>query len=270
MKRVLSKKALLYWAITLAVLGPFLPHFIRALGAQSRKPPLLEFEVASIHRVDGERTVVRIFPQPEGFVADGATLQMLIQFAYRVQYFQVSGGPGWANSRDYKFDIRAKSPAAAPEDQVRRMVQTLLSDRFHLKFHRQTRESSGYALTVASGGSKLKVSAPSDTTGGLRSVNPLTGQKMSIGELVDYLSAVVLSVPVVDQTGLSGLYDFTVRWTPDESQFRGAGGRGFYAGDPNGPTIFQAFPEQLGLKLEAKKVPTDFILIDEADQPSEN
>jgi uncharacterized protein (TIGR03435 family) len=106
--------------------------------------------------------------------------------------------------------------------------------------------------------------------GGLRSVNPLTGQKMSIGELADYLSAVVLSVPVVDQTGLSGLYDFTVRWTPDESQFRGAGGRGFYAGDPNGPTIFQAFPEQLGLKLEAKRVPTDFILIDEVDQPSEN
>src|SRR2546423_3311220 len=118
LKCVLSRKALLFGAVTLAILGPVLPGFIRALGAQSRKSAPQEFEVVSIHRVDGERTVVRIAPQPAGFVADGATLQMLIQFAYRVQYFQVSGGPGWTNSRDYKFDIRAKSPAAAPEDQI--------------------------------------------------------------------------------------------------------------------------------------------------------
>src|SRR5262249_11551788 len=150
-------------------------------------------------------------------------------------------------------DVRAKSSGAVSEDQIRRMMQTLLEDRFHLKFHRQSKDLPGYVLTVARKGIMLKESAPSDSPGGLISVNPLSGRKMSIPALIDYLADVVLSAPVLDQTGLTGLYDFTVRWTPDETQFRGAGGRGFYAGDPNGSTIFQAFEEQLGLKLEAKK-----------------
>jgi uncharacterized protein (TIGR03435 family) len=132
------------------------------------------------------------------------------------------------------------------------------------------KDSPGYALTVAARGSKLKESAPGDGIGGLKTVNPWVAQKMSIGALVDYLSGVVLSVPIVDQTGMNGLYDFSVRWTPDETQFRGAGGRSFYSDDPNGSTIFNAFEEQLGLKLVPGKLPTDFIVIDEAEQPSEN
>jgi len=258
----ITKNFVLAAAATMVVLGPIV--------AQTPDAVSLDFEVASIHRVDGQRTYVRIAPQPAGFLAEGATVRVLVQFAYRVQYFQISGGPDWVGSRDYPYDVRAKSPGAASEDEIRRMVQTLLRDRFHLRFHRQSKDSPGYALAVAKRGAMLKESAPGDATGGLRSVNPLIGQRMPIKELVDYLSAVVLSVPVVDQTGLQGLYDFTVRWTPDETQFRGAGGRGFYSGDPNGSTIFTAFEEQLGLTLEARKLPTDFIVIDEADQPSEN
>src|SRR5262245_2124476 len=162
-------------ATTMAVLGPIVGGIV-----QSREAVPLHFEVASIHRVEGQRTFVRIAPQPAGLVAEGATVQMLVQFAYGVQYFQVSGGPDWVRSRDYTYDVRAKSNAAASEDEIRRMVQTLLRDRFHLRSHRDTKDSPGYALTVTRRGSKLKESATSEGTGGLRSVKPLVGQKMSI------------------------------------------------------------------------------------------
>lgn len=239
------------------------------LLAQSDTAPIA-FELASIKPVNAERTWARVAVINDRFVADGATLNMLIQFAYNLQYFQISGGPNWVGSREYTFDVQAKPETLAANSQVRRMVQSLLADRFRLKLHHERKDTAGYVLRVSDKGSKLKETAGGDAPAGFYSTNPLAARKMPMVELVDYLSGVILSRPVLDEATLTGRYDFSVKWTPDESQFRGAGGRGFYAGDPLGPTIFEAFQDQLGLKLEPRKVPTDYIVIDQADLPSEN
>jgi uncharacterized protein (TIGR03435 family) len=161
------------------------------------------------------------------------------------------------------------------------MLRSLLADRFKLIFHRERKELSLYALVVSKGGSKLRESAAApdalpetvsvvypESGGGVRIVLPARNATMA--QFASIMNRAILDRPVVDQTGLSGRYDFDLEWTPDETQFDGAFGRSANTEDSAKPGLFAAIQEQLGLRLEATKGPVEALVIDRAERPSEN
>jgi uncharacterized protein (TIGR03435 family) len=154
------------------------------------------------------------------------------------------------------------------------MLRTFLADRFKLKFHREQKEFSIYALTIARNGPKLKKgseppSGPRPLTFYLssRAVRML-GQNASMAELASVFQQGALDRPVVDKTGLAGRFDFDLEWTPEESQFNGAGLRG--TAESTQPELFTAIQQQLGLRLEATRGPIETLVIDHVERPSEN
>jgi uncharacterized protein (TIGR03435 family) len=219
-------------------------------------------------------------PRWHRMTADGismnVTLKALIFMAYSIQTDnQISGLPGWATNA--VFDVEAKmdadtaaSLAKLPldEQQTQRwlMLQALLSDRFGLKVHHETRELRVYKLVIAKGGSKMHEIRAGQKAGVNMGRSQFTGRGITIGSLVTYLSG-TLGQPVVDKTGLNGNYDAKLQWTPDDA----AGPSQTSGSSPDsGPSLFSALQEQLGLKLEPAKEPMDTIVVDHLERPSAN
>ena len=218
--------------------------------------PKPTFEVASIKPSPPENVGVQSYVKGDRYTAMTATLRDLISFAYRLRSFQISGGPAWASSAAY--NISAKMDPGAKPDESLLMMQSLLADRFKLKFHRITKDRAGYALVVDKSGPKLTESKnPGPGLGHGR--GNLYGRGADMATLVKSL-AEQLDSPVANRTGLKALYDFTLTWTPDEE-----------AAASMGPSLFTSLQEQLGLRLEpVKNVPVDILVIDSAERPSEN
>jgi uncharacterized protein (TIGR03435 family) len=236
------------------------------------------FEVASVKPWDppgGRGEINGFYTYPGGrIVCNGCTLQYLIMEAFDVQTFQIAGGPGWMTID--RFAIEARPPASSkssksnpalaklpPNEEQRQMVQTLLADRFRLKFHRETKEGSVYAL--AKGGKATKLQEPKDPNGypwagglggGLPSGDGLAGTNISMPQLVKRMSD-WLGRPVLDETGLAGSFDFRFEYHSDE---------------PNPDVVSSIITsfQGLGLKLESTKGPVETIVIDRAEKPSEN
>jgi len=257
------------------------------------------YEVASIKPDKSGDMRFKVMNTPDGFSAD-STLQMLIRLAYGVEDNQISGAPNWVNSD--RYDIEAKMDGATA-DEVRKlsgeqnqstrehMLQALLVDRFKLTLHRETRELPLYSLVVAKNGSKLQESKPGEpdkrgfkTPDGhpmaqghffRMGMGQLDGHSIGTGDIARVL-AQQLGRKVVDNTGLTANYDFTLKWTPEEGQgpaFRepeAGPGAGSTPAPETGPSIFTALQEQLGLKLESQKGPVEILVIDHVEKPSEN
>lgn len=251
------------------------------------------FDIASVKPANPEARGTRIMMTPGGGVnISNAPLRELISFAYDVRNFQITGGPGWLGSE--RFDILAKMESSGDEpapggprpseaqmtktaEQARQRMQALLAERFQLVVHRESKEMSAYALTVGKSGPKLK-----EATGevpGQRGVRMQRGQMNVQSGSLDLVTRVLsneLRRPVVDQTGLKGVYDFELKWVPETpapgpSDSGGPGpGAAPAASDSAGPSLFTAVQEQLGLKLEARKVPVEMVIVDRADKPSAN
>ena len=301
-----SRKLMLSLAGLLAVATPVLMGVLHATQgrAQAQSPNTshsYEYEVASIKPNKSGTNMVRLMFSPDGLSATNGTLQMLIHAAYGVEDNQISGGPRWLNSDHY--DIEAKMDSATAdalhklsEDQGRlerqRMLQVLLADRFKLTIHRETKELPVYMLVIAKNGPKIQEAKPGDTyPNGFKGPDgragagmffmdgrgSVTGQGIPIENLARLLSQ-QLGRKVEDKTALTSKYDFTLKWTPDESQgamFKGPGPGPQDAAsrpppDASGPSIFTALQEQLGLKLESQRGPVEILVIDHAEQPSEN
>jgi uncharacterized protein (TIGR03435 family) len=158
---------------------------------------------------------------------------------------------------------------------MREIVQNLLAQRFALKFHEEKRKMTAFALTVGKNGPKMTKTADASLSPNF-SANPLGvlgAQSATMGDFAHSLQGAILGQPVVDNTGLSGRWDFTLKWTPDETQFAGAPVKvpPPAADDANAPPpLFTAIQEQLGLKLEAQKVDAPVILVDHVEHPSPN
>lgn len=244
--------------------------------AQSVAPPPA-FEVASIRLSKDPAPGGDIKVTPGRFAGTDLALQWLILTAYRLRPFQLSGDlPGWTISERYTIDAKAEN--AASEDRVLEMIQTLVEDRFKLRFHRETKEGPVYVLTIAKGGLKMhpgtcvpsKGDLPNECGGYGRGEGATTtlnwrGVPISNPAGVAYRSlawqlSLGLGRPVIDKTGLTGGYDVHLHWTAD----RDAG--------PNatGPSIFTAMEEQLGLKMEAARGPVEYFVVDHAERPSGN
>ena len=238
------------------------------LGAQQQAATPSAFEVASIRPHKGMYTVVRSSISGPKVTIEAYGLTGLIMDAYHLNgRYQISGGPSWMDSDSDRFDIVANAPGVGTPtgDDVRRMLQSLLADRFQLKFHRETKERPVYALVAAKNGPKLKESAPdkefSTSVGGNRTVQ-LTMSKATMEQFAVQLSNSGLDRPVLDKTRLAGHYDITLNWIPEYA--------GPAAPDSNGVNVFSAVQEQLGLRLEPQKAPVEILVIDHAEKPSEN
>jgi uncharacterized protein (TIGR03435 family) len=260
------------------------------------------FEAASIKpqapSSDGNiRTMVQ-YPPNGRFTGAGVSVKTLICVAYGLSDFQVLGGPDWIESD--RYDVLA-TPGSALEEQLqkmksddntqakRQMLQALLADRFKLTIHHDTKELPIYALVVAKGGSKLQETKPDDANpdAGSAPAHPsnkgrmrmsidsgaieMTAQGMAMDGLARQLAS-QLGSTVRNETGLKGIYDFTLRFTPDDAHMdaSGPGGANASLADNGGTSIFAAVQDQLGLKLESKKGPVDVVVVDHVDKPSEN
>jgi len=203
------------------------------------------------------------------------TLNDLIGMAYSLHPRQLSGGPAWMESDKYDVTGRPDVPGQPNSDQMKTMIQKLLADRFQLKFHREKKELTVYAITVGKTGIKFSKS-DRDPNGlpGLFFGGPGTNFRVTNAtmEQVAGVMGNALERPVVDQTGLTGKYDFVLAWTPDETQFRSFGGAPPPppADKEAPPDLFTAIQQQLGLKLESTRAPVDVLVIDHVEKPSEN
>jgi uncharacterized protein (TIGR03435 family) len=210
------------------------------------------------------------------FTTTNTTLSDLIIFAYGVHGRQVIGGPSWMESEKYDLTGKPDQPGIPNVTQLRTMVQKLLEERFELTFHREKKELSVYAITLAKSGSKLAKSDPDAGSlpgfGG-RGPGNIGVQNSTMAEFAGFLQSRILERPVVDQTGLPDRYNFTLKWTPDTAQLAQAG--------PNAPAppplaadappdLFAAFQQQLGLKLESTRAPVEVMVIDKVQKPTEN
>lgn len=259
------------------------------------------FEVVSIKLNKSGTNLFRATYTPDGFTATNIPVLMLIRLAYRLTSSlddQFTGAPNWIKSE--RYDIQAKvSDSDVAElrklspDQHGLMLQTLLADRFNLKAHTETKELPVYALVVAKNGPEIQEAKPGDTyPDGFKGAGPdgrggtglihmgpgqITGQGIPIASLAVVLTQKV-GRTVLDKTGLTGKYDFTLKWTPEEIQApmsKGVegGGQGPDSAshaDSSGPSIFTAIQEQLGLKLESQKGPVESLVIDHVERPSAN
>jgi uncharacterized protein (TIGR03435 family) len=231
----------------------------------------LAFDVVSIRpstRTDGAWG----FPHtPDGFSAMSVPLRKLIEEAYsRDDDNLVVGGPSWIDSAN--FDIQAKlAPGDAdaaqklPQSQRSAMLQPVLIDRFHLIVHHETRQVPVFFLTISKQGAHLKVQPPATKNSGcmfhMPNIHTLSAENCAVGSLIQVLRNPAGRI-VLDRTGLIGIYDFSLHWTPDNTPVDSP--------TAGGPSIFTAVQEQLGLRLEPASAPLDVLVIDSAQKPSPN
>jgi uncharacterized protein (TIGR03435 family) len=247
--------------------------------------PRPEFEVASIKLNKSGDSRVMVMPARGGrFTATNIPLEYLVTAAYGIKGFQLSGAPAWFTSE--RYDIDAKAEGDPSLDAMLRMLQGLWEERLQFKFHRETKELPVYALVVSKPG-KLRESEgncgpPPETAPPPREPVKLAAApcrfmilpghlgsgKAAISQLADALSRLTDRI-VVDKTGLTGEYDINLDFTREQGQLQ-APLEGAPRQDPNGPSLFTALQEQLGLKLESQKGPVDMIVIDHIARPSEN
>jgi len=259
-----GRKLLLAIAGMAAVVGPIVFGFVNA--PQGRAQPLVAFEVASVKPNHSGTRFLKLNADKDRFVVENATPRLLLQYAYQVNDSQIFGAPGWIDSEHYDIQAGTRKPEG-DEQGTRRMLQALLADRFRLALHHEDKDLPIYVLVVDRGGHKLHQSP--DTTGGAQMRHNFrlngNGNLNAVAENLDQFAELLahqLRRVVVNQTGLTGDYDFTLQWTPDRVLDRL---------DPaSGPPIFAALQEQLGLKLESKTGPVDTLVIDHMEKPSEN
>jgi len=270
-----------------------------ASGSSGSAADVPKFDVVSVKPAGPSDGRSRLMLTPDGTSMQGTPVQMLLHLAFGVEDDRIIGAPSWTRSN--RYDIEAKvSPEDAPrldklkQEDRRAMLLPLLAERFSLKYHHETRELPMYALVIAKGGPKLTASTaepPPDPnfparpegqrkggidTRGRMMMEPdrIESQDTSIDMLVHAL-APRLGRSVVDKTGLTGRYDYTLRWTPDDAPPPMPGGDAGLAhrdagNDAAGVSLITAIQEQLGLKLESQKGMVDVIVIDHLDLPSAN
>jgi uncharacterized protein (TIGR03435 family) len=213
------------------------------------------------------------FPRRQGWNFIGERVQIqnqtiagIMMYAYSINPHQLAGLPEWADNAAFDIEGVTDTPGQPNLPQQQEMLQKLLADRFGLRFHREQRPLNVYAIQIAKGGPKLTPAAHPDaqpTQRGNQQGASLCN-KMGSAAMTDFVLVMQYFVedrPLVDQTGLTGRYDITLCYTPDE----------VHSTDPNAPPgLFTAVQEQLGLKFEPIKAPVDVFVIDHVDRPSAN
>lgn len=232
------------------------------VGALSQDATSLpRFEVASIKLNTSNDTGSRNDFSGASVVFRNYVLGSILQFAFHVDRLDLEA-PDWLYGE--RFDITAKVPdEKASLDERRKMLQALLIDRFGLVFHRETKMRAGFALVAAKNGPKIR---PLPDVAVHRNDNrpgKMQLQRTTIGDFASNLSG-VLRQPVIDETRMEGRYDVVLTYAPER-------GPDVAPADGEGTSIFTAIEEQLGLKLEPRKLPADIFVVDRCQKmPTEN
>jgi uncharacterized protein (TIGR03435 family) len=263
------------------------------------------FEVASVKLMPGQATgPTRLVMYPSGiFIASNVTVPQLILSAYSVHSYQIVGGPDWMGSQ--RFDIHAKAPDDFEWGQTRAMMRGLLEQRFGLVATRTTRKIPVYTLEWINSSHTpgiwlrrpSRVCEPSPLPpektigplGGRRTAratqdsksNPecrgysgtpypkkegwFYGRRVEITPLLSWLNTIV-DRPVIDKTGLTGWWDFDLKWDPDP----GRSDEVRSENDRNYGSMFTAVREQLGLTLKPINADVDVVVIEHLQQPTPN
>ena len=244
------------------LLGTLFMAVVMAGQQPANAPPA--FDVASVkpsapgRERGGSPFGDNITATPGSLTMRRVTLKECIAWAYHVFGYQVNG-PEWTGLE--RYDIAAKASGPAKNDELRLMLQTLLADRFQLTLHRQTKEMQAFVLTVGKNGPKFHESKSE----GDSVIQPdpkamsITVQRVPISQMIDPLAR-MFQMPVIDQTGLTGRYDVTMniaKYIPQNGE----------RADPLS-IIQTGLQEELGLKLEAKKMPVDLLIVDHAEKAS--
>jgi uncharacterized protein (TIGR03435 family) len=249
-----------------------LPLLLTCVAAFGQTP---SFEVADVQPNKSGEARMSVDLQPGGrLIMHNVPMKVLIMFAYHLRADAITNAPSWIDSE--RYEVIAKAPEKGKPEDIRLMLQTLLAERFKLAVHNDRKLLPAYALVVGKPGSKLQPSEAAAVLSGVRctpGAGP-AGQKhvecshITTAFLADYLQELAprdFPVPIVDQTELTGTYDFKLDWTPT------AVPAGVTTGDDAGPNIFDAVAAQLGLKLESRKLPLPVIVIDRVERvPVEN
>jgi uncharacterized protein (TIGR03435 family) len=235
------------------------------------------FEVASVKTNTSGAAEGSLGPRPGGYGATNVPLRIVIVRAYQLRPFQVVGGPSWIDSE--RFDLDARASASQSHDEVLAMLQALLAERFKLVVRRETREQPVYALVTARHdglfGPQLKRSTTecssrtaADPTGPCRMGGSFTGRSGSLQgvgqpltQLATHLGTAADRI-VLDRTGLAGTFDFTLTWKS------GGFGVSRVGAADDGPSLFTALQEQLGLELEPARGPVEVLVIDSVARPT--
>lgn len=231
------------------------------------------FEAASVKPSDPADRRMRVDAMTGGrLTARSVSLSWLVQFAWHLEPYQLSGGPGWMQTSRYDVTARAEDLTTG-NDRIRQMTQTLLAERFALKLHTESKDLPIYRMTTAKSAKGLRqaaaCAAPDCPVFDMSIGGQLTARGVTMEDFSHVLTDLT-SRPVRNQTALAGQYDFRLSWTPDDATPGAIGPRGSPAPDPTLASIFTALTEQLGLKLQSDKGPVDVYIIDHAEKPSEN
>jgi uncharacterized protein (TIGR03435 family) len=201
------------------------------------------------------------------FALINRTVETMLMAGYGVQKSQIVGAPHWIETEKWDVQGVPDVPGRPSLKQMQSLIRKVLAERFGLKLHRESRELSVYAITVAKGGEKMARSMgdpnglPDESD---NASNGLVTMRATNISMVDFamMFQFYLDRPAVDQTGLTGRYDFQLKWTPDEARA---------AADSNAPPgMFTAIQEQIGLKLEPVKAPADVLVIDAVQRATGN
>lgn len=224
---------------------------------QSVPRPRPEFEVASIKPHPPGDGAPKVSMDPGRVTYTNVTVRSLIRQAYGLKVYPLSGGSDELSTD--RYDIIATAPPETSKQATMLMLQALLEERFKLAAHRETKELPIYALVLGTNGPKFRAvqddgSAPEIGSGGGHQIR---SHHISMKMLADMLRGYI-GDSVVDATGLTGLYDLNLDFTPDESM------------SADGENLYEAVQRQLGLKLEARKGPVEVVIVDHVARPSEN
>jgi uncharacterized protein (TIGR03435 family) len=252
---------------------------------QIANTPLPSYSVTSVKEdVEGDVNKPVSFNESEdGLYIGNETLELMIREAYMVGTYQIIGAPRWANEREWEVSAKTDdaethklSAMNKAETQAERclLLQSLLVERFKLVVHHETRIEPGFALIVGKGGPKFKKSSPNPPGHAPRPPiimenGVLTFNGLPIEKLAGMLSQ-VMERTVLDQTELSGNYEFAIPWAKSEFEVTPITSTDYSSDVDSGTSISTVLRERLGLRLKSVKVPTDVIVIDHVEEPSPN
>jgi bla regulator protein blaR1 len=270
----LSRRALVQCSIAICAWAAGLGAPAQTAG-NSAEPV---FDVATIRpSMPGAGGATYSFTADGGIKVANGTLKGMMEMAYDVRDFQIVGGPGWTDSES--FDVVAKNTTVEADSatgnsgsgiqQARLRLRALLGERFRLLIRQESKDLPEYVLTVARNGPKIKANQSTGPNAGINAAcGQMTATHATMANLAYKLSR-ALDRPVLDQTALTGNYDFVLSWTPETGPCATSDSAPA-ANSPAGPSLFTAIQEQLGLKLESAKGPVDVLVIDRAERPSAN
>lgn len=249
--------------------GVAIASAVASIAAQTPTAELeVSFEVAAVKPADPDARVHSVDCHDPSSPISAAgrgrcsvhsvSLKTMIRYAYGFEEAYVRGGPAWMATEAYSVEAKAEDPLTSTAD-LKRMLQSLLAERFKLQLHFITQESTGYSLMIGKGPAKLKPGDPTAGEGGVHSALPPTETFRAKNTTLDTLARVlsrILSAPVQNRTGLSEKYAIDLSWAAND--------------ESPGPTLSTALQDQLGLKLEPTKIPVRVIVIDHAEKPTPN